>query len=175
MQTKVRIVKAMVFPVGIGMWELDHKELMLYEALMKTWCFQIVVLEKTLESPLDSREIKLVHPKGYQPWIFIGRTVAEALITLAAWCKEPTHWKRPWCWERLRATGEGGNRECEVGWRHHLNEHEFEQTPGDSKGQGSLVCCSPQDHRVRHDLGTEQQQCVYIYSSGYLTFLCICL
>ena len=62
----------------IGIWELDHKELMLYEALMKTWCFQIVVLEKTLENPLDSREIKLVHPKGYQPWIFIGRTDAEA-------------------------------------------------------------------------------------------------
>ena len=97
------------------MWELDHKELMLYEALMKTWCFQIVVLEKTLENPLDSREIKLVHPKGYQPWIFIGRTVAEALISLATWCEEPTHWKRPWCWERLRAAGEGGQQRM-WGW-----------------------------------------------------------
>ena len=104
----------------IGIWELDHKELMLYEALMKTWCFQIVVLEKTLENPLDSREIKLVHPKGYQPWIFIGRTVAEALITLATWCEEPTHWKRPRCWERLKA-GEGHHRGWD-GWMASLTQ-----------------------------------------------------
>ena len=75
----------------IGIWELDHKELMLYEALMKTWCFQIVVLEKTLENPLDSREIKLVHPKGYQPWIFIGRTDAEA-ETPILWTSDVKNW-----------------------------------------------------------------------------------
>ena len=58
------------------MWDLDHKE----GWALKNWCFQIVVLEKTLESPLDSKEIKPVNPKGNQPWIFIGRTNAEALI-----------------------------------------------------------------------------------------------
>ena len=58
-------------------------------------------------------------------------------------CKEPTHWKRPWCWERLRAGGEGGDREEMVWWHHQLNGHEFEQTPGDSEGQGSLACHSP--------------------------------
>ena len=83
----------------VWMWELDHKE----GWMLKNRCFWIVMLEKTLENPLDCKEIKPVNPKGNQFWIFIGRTT---------WCKEPTHWKRPWCWERLRAGGEGGNR----GW-----------------------------------------------------------
>ena len=79
--------------------------------------FWTVVLEKTLESPLDSKEIQPVHPKGNQFWIFIGRTDAEAETswnsnTLATWCKELTRLKRPWCWERLKAGGEGDDR----GW-----------------------------------------------------------
>ena len=77
----------------------------------KNWT---VVLEKTSESPLDWKEIKPVHPKRNQSWIFIGRTHAEAETpnTWATWCKELTHLKRPWCWARLRAGGEGDNR----GW-----------------------------------------------------------
>ena len=71
-----------------------------------------VVLEKTLESPLDCKEIKNVNPKGNHHWVFIGRTDAEISNTLATWCKYPTHWKRPWLWERLKAKGEGGSR----GW-----------------------------------------------------------
>ena len=71
-----------------------------------------VVLEKTLENPLDCRKIKSVNSKGNQPWIFIGRTDAEAPNTLAIWCEELTLWKRPWCWERLKARGRGDNR----GW-----------------------------------------------------------
>ena len=66
-------------------------------------------LEKTLESPLDSKEIKLVNPKGNQSWIFIGGTDTEA-ETLATWCEEVTHLKRPWCWERLKVGGEGDDR-----------------------------------------------------------------
>ena len=91
------------------MWELDYKE----SWAPKNWCFWTVVLEKTLESPLDCKEIQSVHPKGNQSWIFIGRTDAEAETpnTLATWCKELTHWKKSWCWERLRA-GEGEDR----GW-----------------------------------------------------------
>ena len=75
---------------------------------------EVIILEKTLESPLDRKEIKPVDPKGNQPWIFFGRIDAEtkAPILLASWCEEPTHWKRPWCWERLREGGEGDNR----GW-----------------------------------------------------------
>ena len=91
------------------MSELDLKEGWVW----KNWCCWNTVLEKTLQSPLNSKEIKAVNPKGNQPWIFIGRTdaKAEAPDTLATWWEEPTHWKRPWCWERLRAGGEGGNRE----------------------------------------------------------------
>ena len=92
------------------MWELDCEE----SWARKNWCFWTVVLEKTLESPSDCKEIKPVNPKGNQSWIFIGRTDGEAETpnTLAIWCKELTHWERPWCWERLKAGGEGENR----GW-----------------------------------------------------------
>ena len=93
------------------MWELDYKE----SWALKNWCFWTVVLEKTLESPLDCKEIQLVHPKGNQSWMFIRGTDAEAetpVLTLAIWCEEPTHWKRPWCWQRLKAGGKGDDR----GW-----------------------------------------------------------
>jgi len=78
----------------------------------KNWCFWTVVLEKTLESPLDCKEIQPVHPKGvlgvhWKDWCWRWNS-----NTLATWCEELTHLKRPWCWERLRAGGEGDNR----GW-----------------------------------------------------------
>ena len=92
----------------IWMWELDHKE----GWVLKNWCFWTVVLEKALETPLDSKEIKPVSPKGKQPWIFIGRTDSEALILWPSDGEGPTHWKRHWCWERLRSGGEGDDR----GW-----------------------------------------------------------
>ena len=108
--TKVCLIKAMGFPVHVWMWELDYKETW----APKNWCFWTVVLEKTLESPLDSKEIQPVYPKGNQSWIFIGRTWCWSWSsnTLATWCEELTHWKRPWCWERLKAEGERDNR----GW-----------------------------------------------------------
>ena len=93
----------------IWRWELDNKERWEPE----NWCFWTVVLEKTLESPLDCKEIQSVHLKGNQSWIFIGRTdVDTETNTLATCCKELTHLKRPWCWERLKAGGEEGDR----GW-----------------------------------------------------------
>ena len=82
----------------VQMWELGHKE----GWVPKNWCFQAVVLEKTLESPLDSKEIKPVHPKGNQPWIFIGRTDAEAEVP-KLWppdAKSQLIGKKPWCWEK---------------------------------------------------------------------------
>ena len=84
----------------VWMWELDNKE----SWVLKNWCFWTVALEKTLESPLVSREIKPVNPKGNQSWISIGRTDAEA--------ETPILWKRSWCWGRLKAGGEGDDR----GW-----------------------------------------------------------
>ena len=90
----------------VWIWELDHKEAW----VLKNWCFQTVVLEKTLESPLDSK-IKPVNPTENQPWIFIERTDSEAETPILwPWCEELTHWKRPWCWERLRPEREGSNR-----------------------------------------------------------------
>ena len=110
LSTKVHLVKAMVFSSShVWMWELDYKEGWAPENL----CFWTMVLGKTLESPLDCKEIQPVHPKGDQSWVFIGRTDAEAETnTLATWCEELTHWKRPWCWEGLGAGGEGDER----GW-----------------------------------------------------------
>ena len=94
----------------VWIWELDHKE----GWALRNWCFWIVVLEKTLESLLDCKEIQPVHPKGNQSWIFTGRSDAEAetLNTLATWWEELTYVKRSWCWERLKAGGEGEDR----GW-----------------------------------------------------------
>ena len=88
--TKVRLVKAMVFPVV--MWELDYKESWVLSEL-KNWCFWTVVLEKTLESPLDCKEVQLVHPKGNQSWIFIGRTEAETPILWPPDVKSWLIWK----------------------------------------------------------------------------------
>ena len=103
--TNVHLVKAMVFPSShVWMGELDYKE----SWAPKNCCFWMVVLEKILESPLDSKEIQPVHPKGNQSWIFIGRTDAEALILWPPDAKGL--WKRPWCWERLKAGGEGEDR-----------------------------------------------------------------
>ena len=122
------------------MWELDHKEVW----ALKNWHFQIVVLEKTLESLLESKEIKLVNPKGNQPWMFIGRTdtVAEAPILRPLNAKSQLTGKdldagKDWGQEEKRAT-----EDEMVGWHHWLTEHEFEQTSGDSEGQGSLACFS---------------------------------
>ena len=94
----------------VWMWELDYKE----SWAPKNWCFWTVALEKTLESPLDNREIQPVHPKGDQSWVFTGRTDARSWNsnTLATWYEELTHLKRPWCWERLKAGGDGDDR----GW-----------------------------------------------------------
>ena len=103
--TKVCLVKAYGFSSShVWMWELDHKE----GWVPKNWCFPTVVLEKTLDSPLDCKEIKPVKPKGNQSWIFIGRTYAEAPILWPPDAEEPSHWKKPWCWERLKAKGGGG-------------------------------------------------------------------
>ena len=136
----------------VWMWELDYKE----SWVTKNWWFWIVVLEKTLESPLDCKEIKLVNPKGNQSWIFIGRTDAEA-ETPILWPPDAKNWligkdldaEKDWRQE------EKGMTEVEmVGWHHWLNGHEFEQAPGVVDGQGSLLCCSPWG---RKELDTTEQ------------------
>ena len=120
------------------MWELDHKE----GWSLKNWCFWTVVLEKTLESPLDCKEIQPIHPKGSQSWIFIGRTDAEAETLILC----PPDAKSWLIGKELRKTEGRRRRGWEdemVGWHHWLNGHESEQAPGVGDGQGSLACCSP--------------------------------
>ena len=92
----------------VWMWELDYKE----SWQLRNWCFWILVLAKTLESPLNCKEIQPIYPKENQSWIFIGRTGSWNSNILASSCEERTHWKRPWCWERFKAGREGDGR----GW-----------------------------------------------------------
>ena len=112
------------FPSGdVWMWELDYKE----SWVPKNWCFWTVVLEETLESPLNCKEIQPVLPKGEQSWVFWKDWCRSwNSNTLTTRCKELTHWKKPWCWEGLGAGGEGDDRGEMVGWHHWLNGHEFE-------------------------------------------------
>ena len=125
--------------IHIWMWELDHKE----GWAPQNWCFWTVVLEKTLESPLDCKEIKPINPKGNQPWIFIGRTDTEAPILWPPDAKSQLIGKDADA-GKDRRQGEKGTTEAEmVEWHHRLDGHEFEQAPGDGEGQGSLACCSP--------------------------------
>ena len=124
----------------VWMWELDCKE----SWALKNWCFWPVVLEKTLESPLDYKEIQPINPTGNQPWIFIGSIDAEA-EALILWPSDVKNWlirKDPDAGKGLRQK-EKGMTEDEMVGSHRLNGCEFEQTPGDGEGQGSLVCWSP--------------------------------
>ena len=136
LQTKIVIVKSMVFPEVMyecesctikkgDCWRIDA---------FKFWCWR-----STLESSLDSKDSKPINPKGNHLWIFIGETDAEA--------EAPILWppdaksrliEKDWCWERLRIS----YLDKIFGWHHQLSWHEFEETPGDGEGQGSLACCS---------------------------------
>ena len=125
----------------VWMWELDYKE----SWVPKNWCFWPVALEKTLESPLDWKEIQPVHPKGNQFWIFIGRTdvEAETAILRPPAMKNWLVWKEPdagkdWRWEEKGLTEDEMAR-----WHHWHNGHEFELSLGVGDGQGGLACCSP--------------------------------
>ena len=130
----------------VWMWELDHKE----SWAPKNWCFWTVLLEKTLESPLDCKEIQPVHPKGDQSWIFIGRTDAEA-ETPILWPPDVKNWliwKDPDARKDWRQEEKGTTEDGMVGWHQWPNGHEFEQTVGNGEGQGSLTCCSPWGHKA---------------------------
>ena len=101
------------------MWELDCEE----SWALKNRCFWTVVLEKILENPLDCKEVQPVHSKGDQSWVFVGEDWCWSWNsnTMATWCEELTHLKRPWCWERLRAGGEGDDRGWD-GWMASLTQ-----------------------------------------------------
>ena len=139
--TEVCLVKLMIFPVVIyGCESLDHKE----GRAPKNWYIWTVVLEKTLESPLDSKEIKLVSPKGNQSWIFIGRADAETEVPIlwppdvkSQFIRKDPGAGKDWTQEEKKMT-----EDKMAGWQHWLNGRESEQAPRDEV-QGSPECYSP--------------------------------
>ena len=142
----------------ILMWELNYKE----SWVPKNWCFWAVVLEKTLESSLDCKEIQPVHPKGNQSWIFIGRTDAET-ETPILWPPDAKNslLKRPWCWERLKAEGEGDDRGWD-GWMASLTQWAWVWVNSGSwwwTGRPGVLWFMG-SQRVRHNWVTELNWCV---------------
>ena len=139
--THVCLVKAMVFPVVMyrcESWTVKKAEHRRTDAF-QLWCW------RRLESPLDSKKIKSINPKGNQSWIFTGRTDAEAEIPIL-WPPNVKNWltgKDPDAGNDQGQEEKGTTEDEMVGWHYQLNKHEFEQTLGDSKGKGSLACCSP--------------------------------
>ena len=134
------------------MWELEYKE----SWVPKNWCFWTVVLEKTLESPLNSKEIQPVHPKGHQSWVFIGRTYAEAKTPIL-WppdVKSGLIWKDPDAGKDWGQEEKGMTEDEMAVWHHWLNGHGFGQTPGVGDGQWGLECCSSWG---RKELDTTEQ------------------
>ena len=127
------------------MWELDHKE----SRVLKNWCFWTVVLEKTLECPLDCKEIQPVHSKGNQSWVFFGRNDAEA-ETPVLWLPHAKSWltgKDPDAGRDWGQEEKGTTEDVMAGWHHGLNGHESEWTQEVGDGQGGLACCNSWGHK----------------------------
>ena len=153
--TKICVLQSYSFSSGrVWMWELDHKE----SWVPKNWCFWTVLLEKTLESPLDCKEI---HPKGNQSWIFIQRAEAVA-ETPILWPHDVKNWligKIPWCWERLEVGGKGSNRRQD-GWMTSLTEWMWLWAHSRRVWRTRKTCMLQfmGFQRVKHDLAAEQHQ-----------------
>ena len=155
LSTKVHLSQGYGFSSNhVWMWELYYKE----SWVLKNWCFWSMVLEKTLESPLDCKEIQAIHPWGDQSWVFIGRTDAEA-ETPILWPLDVKSWligkdpdtRKGWGQDEKGAEGDV--------WMASLIQWTWTQAnSGRYGGQRSLVCCSPRGRRVGHDLATEKQQ-----------------
>ena len=148
------------------MWVLNYKETW----VPMNWCFWTVVLEKTLESPLDCKEIQQVHSEWDQSWVFIGRTEFEA-ETPILWTPHVKNWlirKDSDVWRDWGQEEKGMTEDEMSGWHHQLNGREFEWTPGDGDGQGGLACCNSWSRRVGHDWATELNSRLCIVSSPLL-------
>ena len=143
--TKVHLVKAMFSSGHVWMWKLDCEE----SWAPKNWYFWTVVLENTLESPLDCKEIQSVHSKRDQSWVFFGRNDAEA-ETPILWPLHAKSWligKDSDAGRNWRQEEKGTTEDEMAGWHHWLNGHEFEWTPGVGDGQGGLACCNSWGHK----------------------------
>ena len=167
--TKVHLVKAMVFPIvmyGCESWTIKKGW------MPKKWCFWAVLLEKTLESPLDYKEMKPVNPKGNQSWIFTERTDAEAPILWPPDVKSQLIRKNPDAgedWGRRRR----GRQRTRWLWHHRLKGQEFEQNLGDGEGQGSLACSSPWNCKelIRIEQLNNNKPLLNIHSNG-IKYIC---
>ena len=138
---EVWVIKATVFPVvmyGCKSWAIkkaDHQ---------RTDVFLLWYWKRLLRVPWTARRSNQSILKEINPEYSLEGLMQKLKFQyLATWCEKLTHWKRPWCWERLKAGGEGDEKGRDGGWHHQLDGHEFEQTLGHGNGQGSLVCCSP--------------------------------
>ena len=140
--TKVHLAEAMVFPVV--MYGCESSTINNESWTLKNWCFWTMVLEKTIESPLDWKEIQPVHPKGNQSWIFIGRTDAEAEAPILFPIPDAKNWhigKDPDAGKDWGQVEKGTTEDEMGGWHHQLNGHGFGWTQGVGDGQGGLACC----------------------------------
>ena len=139
--TKVHLVKAMFFPVvmygvRVGLWrKLSTEELMLLNCGVGEDSWESLGLQGDPTSPFWRRSVLGVH---WKDWCWSWNS-----NTLATWCEELTHWKRPWCWEALGREEKGTTEDEMAGWHHRLHGHGFGWTPGVGEGQGGPVCCSP--------------------------------
>ena len=159
------------------MWELDHKD----NWVSKNWCFWNVVLEKTLESPLDCKVIKPVNPKGNQFWIFTGRTDTGAEVPIF-WLLDVKNWlfgKDLDAGKDWRREEKGMPEDETVGWYHQLDGHDFEQTSGVGDRQESLACCSPWTRRVGRNWATELNwllvKLLSFSSTILFIYMCVCV
>ena len=162
--TKVHLVKAVVFPVdmyGCESWTIKKVE------PQRTDAFELV-LEKTLESPLDCKEIQPVHSKGDQSWVFTGWTDADAEVPIL-WPPHAKNWpirKHPGADKDWRREQKGMTEDEMVGWHQRLDGYEFEQAPGFGDGLGSLVCCRPwESQNIRPQWETEQEEEDWVHLS----------
>ena len=140
--TKVHLVKAMVFPVvmyGCESWTIKKAECLIIDAdAFELWCWRL------LRVPWTARRSNQPILKEIRPeYSLEGLMLKWSSSTLATWCEELTHWKRPWCWKDWRQEEKGTTEDEMFGWHHRLDGHEFEQALGVGDGQGSLACCSP--------------------------------
>ena len=168
--TKVHLSQSYGFPSShVWMWALDHKE----GWVLKNWCFWTVELDKTLESPLDCREIQPVHSRGDQSWVCFGRTDAKA-ETPILWPPHAKSWligKDPDAGRDWGQEEKGPTEDEMAGCHHQLDGHEFEWTPGVGDGQGGLACCNSRSHKESDTTEWLNWNWTYLYYIHVITQL----
>ena len=156
--TKVHLVRATIFPAvmyGHESWAIKKPECQRTDAF-ELWCWRRLLRVPWTARRLNQSILKDINPDiHWKDWCW-----SWSSNTLATWCKEPTHWKRPWCWESWRQEEKAMTEDEMVGWHHRLDGYEFEQALGDGEGQESLRCCSPWGHKeldTTYQLNNKQQ------------------